>query len=183
MDFQRSMAVAIVMIVGLGTGAIAQEGESAPGAPAGKGEKYKDWTLICSEPTGNAPQVCEIGTVLVSDKGQRLGALAVASIAEPGGAGGRMIASALVPLGVDLRSQPTLTVGAGQPMALKFLRCLERGCEASAPLSGDQQAALRAGSTAKVAVAVGGDKKATFDFSLSGFSAAHDALKKRLGAK
>lgn len=183
MNFQRSMAVAILMIVALGPRAAAQEGEAAPGAPAGKAEKYKDWTLLCSEATGNAPQVCEIGTVLVSDKGQRLGALAVASIAEPGGTGTRMIASALVPLGVDLRSNPTLTVGTGQPMTLTFLRCLERGCEASAPLAEDQQAALRAGTTAQVAVAVGGEKKATFDFSLSGFSAAHDALKKRLGAK
>jgi invasion protein IalB len=51
------------------------------------------------------------------------------------------------------------------------------------PLSADQQAALRAGTVAKVAVGIGGEKKATFEFSLAGFSAAHDALKKRTAAR
>ena len=42
--------------------------------------------------------------------------------------------------------------------------------------------AWAAGSSAKVAVGIGPGKKATFDFSLAGFSAAHDALKKKTGA-
>ena len=60
--------------------------------------------------------------------------------------------------------------------------CQQRGCEAMGNLSADQQAALRAGSSAKVTVGVGSGKSATFDFSLTGFSAAHDALKKKTGA-
>jgi invasion protein IalB len=119
---------------------------------------------------------------MLSKAGKPMGALVVASIAESSGGSGQVVASALVPLGVDLTSQPTLAVGEGQAIDLKFLRCLQRGCEAVAPLSEDQQAALRAGSTAKMAVGIGGEKTATLEFSLSGFSAAHDALKKRIAA-
>jgi invasion protein IalB len=184
MKCQRNMALAAFMLVAIGSGARAQEAQPAADPSAVKPEKFKDWSLFCQEPKGaNAPQLCEIRTVIVSDKGQRLGALAVATIADPGAPSGQMIASALVPLGVDLTSEPTLAVGEGQPAALKYVRCLQRGCEAAMPLSADQQAALRAGTMAKVAVGIGGGKEASFEFSLAGFTAAHDALKKRTGAK
>ena len=101
--------------------------------------------------------------------------------AQVGGGGKEMIASALLPLGVDLTQRPALTVGSSK-IELEYLRCLKRGCEAITHLSADQQAALRGGSSAKVAVGVGPGKSATFDFSLAGFSAAHDALKKKIGA-
>ena len=184
MNFQRTMALAALMLLTFGSGAIGQEAQPSTNAPSAKPEKFKDWDLFCPKPkSADAPQLCEIRTVLVSDKGQRLGALVVATIAEPGGASGQVIASALVPLGVDLTSQPTLAVGESQPIALKYLRCLQRGCEAMTQLSADQQATLRAGTTANVAVGIGGEKKATFEFSLAGFTAAHDALKKRTAAR
>lgn len=182
MNFQRTMALAILVVVATGSAAVAQEAQPTANAPSVKPEEFKDWTLFCPEAKGaGAPQLCEIRTVIVSDKGQRLGALAVANVAGKGGA--QMIASALLPLGVDLTEEPTLAVGESRPIPLKFLRCLQRGCEAMTPLSADQQAALRGGSSAKVAVGIGGGKKATFEFSLSGFTAAHDALKKRTGTE
>jgi len=76
-----------------------------------------------------------------------------------------------------------LAVGTSKPIGLQYLRCLQRGCEAMTQLTADQQAALRAGNSAKVAVGIGPGKKATFDFSLAGFSAAHDALRKKIGAQ
>lgn len=180
MKFKQIMALAMLMFLIPGSGALAQSAQPTANAPAVKPEKFKDWELFCPErKDANAPQVCEIRTVIVSEKKQRLGALVVA--AEAGGGGGQMIASALLPLGVDLTFQPTLATGTGKPIQLKFLRCLQRGCEAMTPLSADQQAVLRAGTLAKVAVGIGAGKTATFDFSLSGFSAAHDALKKRTG--
>ncbi|HEV8392341.1 MAG TPA: invasion associated locus B family protein [Dongiaceae bacterium] len=182
MKFKRIMALATLMFLIPGSGALAQNTQPTTNAPAVKPEKFKDWELFCPErKDANAPQVCEIRTVIVSDKGQRLGALVVA--AEAGNADSQMIASALLPLGVDLTFQPTLAAGTGKPIALKFLRCLQRGCEAMTALSADQQTVLRAGSQAKVAVGIGAGKTATFDFSLAGFSAAHDALKKRTGAQ
>jgi invasion protein IalB len=166
----------------LTSGALAQEAQPTATAAMAKPEKYKDWDLFCPKPAAaNAPQVCEIRTVILSDKKKPLGVLVVA--AEVGGGGKEVIASALLPLGVDLTQQPSLAVGTGSPIALHYLRCRQRGCEAMTPLSAEQQAALRAGSTAQVAVGVGPGKTATFDFSLAGFSAAHDALKKKTGAQ
>jgi invasion protein IalB len=182
MTFERIAALATLMMIALGSGALAQTAQPTATTLPAKPEKFKDWDLFCPPPKeANAPRVCEIRTILLSDKGQKLGALVVAAIA--GDARSEVIASALVPLGVDLTMGPSLEVGQGKPIALKYLRCLQRGCEAMAPLSDGQQAALRAGSTAKVAVGIGGGKTATFQFSLNGFSAAHDALKKRVAAK
>jgi invasion protein IalB len=162
----------------LTSGALAQSAPSTANAP--KPEKYKDWDLFChKQPAANAPELCEMRTVILSDKGQGVGALVVA--AQVGGKD--VIASALLPLGVDLTQPPSLAVGPDKPIALQYLRCRQRGCEAMTQLSADQQAALRAGSSAKVAVGIGPGKTATFDFSLAGFSAAHDALKKKTGAQ
>ena len=166
----------------LTSGALAQETQPTATANMPKPEKYKDWDLFCPKPAAaNAPQVCEIRTIILSDKKKPLGALVVA--AQVGGGGKEMIASALLPLGVDLTQPPSLSAGSGKPIALQYLRCLQRGCEAMTQLSVEQQEALRAGSSAKVAVGIGPGKKATFDFSLAGFSAAHDALKKKAGAQ
>jgi invasion protein IalB len=180
MNSWRILILAMLMSVATGFGALAQEAQPTATTSTVKPEKYKDWDLFCPKPpAANAPQVCEIRTIILSDKGKPLGALVVA--AQVGGGGKEVIASALLPLGVDLTQQPSLTVGSST-IELKYLRCLQRGCEAITPLSADQQTALRAGSSAKVAVGVGPGKKATFDFSLAGFSAAHDALKKKVGA-
>jgi invasion protein IalB len=180
MKFKQTMALATLTFLAVASSALAQEAQPTATAAMAKPEKYKDWDLFCPKPVAaNAPQVCEMRTVILSDKGQRLGVLVVA--AQVGGGGQEVIASALLPLGVDLTQQPSLTVGSST-IDLQFLRCLQRGCEAITQLSADQQAALRAGSSAKVAVGIGPGKKATFDFSLAGFSAAHDALKQKIGA-
>ena len=182
MKFMQTVALATLTFLAVASGALAQEAQPTATASTAKPEKYKDWDLFChTPPAANAPQVCEIRTIILSDKGQRLGALVVA--AQVGSGGKEVIASALLPLGVDLTQPPSLAVGTDKPIMLQYLRCLQRGCEAMTPLTAEQQAALRAGSSAKVAVGVGPGKTATFDFSLAGFSAAHDALKKKTGAQ
>jgi invasion protein IalB len=173
MKFHHTMVLATAIALAVVPGAVAQN--TTANAP--KPEKYKDWDLLCARRAAGAPEVCEMLTVILSDKGQRLGALVVA--AQVGTK--EVIASALLPLGVDLTQTPSLAVGASK-IDLQYMRCQQRGCEAMGKLSADQQAALRAGSTAKVAVGVGPGKMATFDFSLAGFSAAHDAFRKRIGA-
>ena len=177
---KHTMALATVMVLALTSGSMAQEAQPTATAATAKPEKYKDWDLFCPKPAAaNAPKVCEIRTIILSDKGKPLGALVVA--AEVGGGGKDMIASALLPLGVDLTQAPSLSAGSSK-INLQYLRCLQRGCEAITHLTADQQAALRAGTSAKVAVGIGPGKSATFDFSLAGFSAAHDALKQKIGA-
>ena len=178
MKFVHTMALATMMVLAVTSGAVAQSTQPAANTP--KPEKYKDWDLFCPKPVAaNAPQVCQIRTVILSSEKKPLGVLLVA--AEVGVGTKEMIASVLQPLGTDLTQQPSLTAGSSK-IDLQYVRCQQRGCEAMGNLSADQQAALRAGSSAKVTVGVGSGKSATFDFSLTGFSAAHDALKKKTGA-
>lgn len=158
-----------------------QPAAQTPASTAGA-EAFKDWELFCPEPKPkDKPRVCEIRTLIKGKEGGRLGALAVAANPEPGSTSEPMIATALLPLGVDLTLAPALKVGEGQAMQLQFRRCMQRGCEAVALLGAEQLASLRAGTIAKVAVGIGGGKTAVFEFSLNGFTGAHDAMKKRIG--
>ena len=160
----------------IGSDAAAQA--TQPAAP----EVIKDWELFCPEAKPkDKPRICEIRTVIKGKEGARLGALAVAASREPGGAADVMVATALLPLGVDLTLAPALKVGENPPVPLQFRRCMQRGCEAVALLSAEQLTTLRSGTIAKVAVGIGGGKTAIFEFSLNGFTGAHDALKKRIG--
>ena len=178
MKFVHTMALATMMVLAVTSGAVAQSTQPAANTP--KPEKYKDWDLFCPKPVAaNAPQVCQIRTVILSSEKKPLGVLLVA--AEVGVGTKEMIASVLLPLGTDLTQQPSLTAGSSK-IDLQYVPCQKRGCVAMGNPSADQQAALRAGSSAKVTVGVGSGKSATFDFSLTGFSAAHDALKKKTGA-
>jgi invasion protein IalB len=152
--------------------------QSAPAAA----ERFKDWELFCPAPNPtDKPRVCEVRTVITGKEGARLGALAIALNPEPGAPERPMIATALLPLGVDLKIAPAMKVGENKPLLLEFHRCLQRGCEAVAAIDGEALWALRAGTLARVAVGIGGGKTAVFEFSLAGFSAAHDAMKKRSG--
>jgi len=155
----------------------------AQSAPAEAGpEKFKDWELFCPDPEPkDKPRICEVRTIIIGKDGARLGALAIAINPDPGAKELPMIATALLPLGVDLTLAPVLKVGEGKPLALQFRRCLQRGCEAVALIDADYLQALRSGTVAKVAVGIGGGKNAVFEFSLAGFGAAHDAIKQRIG--
>lgn len=187
MNLWKALALAALAAT-FNIGAHAQQTQQAPAttaAPtAAQPETFKDWSLYCHPPkVAGEPRVCEIRTVVLSKDGKPLGALVVAAVPDEKTKQAQVIASALVPLGVDLLIEPAFKVDDGKPMPLRYLRCLQRGCEAMAPLPAEQQAAMRAGSKAKVAVGIGGGKNAVFDFSLIGFGAALDAVKKRSGVQ
>ncbi|HET6161272.1 MAG TPA: invasion associated locus B family protein [Dongiaceae bacterium] len=180
------MAAAAIAIFDVS--ASAQETQQAPATPAAstaaKPEVFKDWNLYCPQPKAASEQrVCEIRTIILAKGGKPLGALVVAAVPKEQSKVPEVIASALVPLGVDLMIEPAFKVDDGKPMPLRYLRCLQRGCEALTPLSAEQQTAMRSGTKAKVAVGIGRGKNAVLEFSLSGFTAALDAMKKASGAK
>ncbi len=155
--------------------AVAQEATPKP-------ETFKDWELLCPAPKpADKPPVCEIRTIIKSKEGARAGAVTVAANSDPAANPMPMVATALLPLGVELTMIPALKVGENDVLPLQFRRCVQRGCEAVALLDEAQLAGLRAGTTAKVAAGMRGGKTAVFEFSLNGFAGAYDAMKKRLG--
>jgi invasion protein IalB len=179
-DFCEGWHMRLLIAAAVIFGAVLQGGTGTAQETAPKPEVFKDWEMLCPEPAGK-PRVCEIRTVIKSKEGGRLGALAVAANPDPNAAPVPMIATALLPLGVELTMIPALKVGDNDVLPLQFRRCLQRGCEAVVVLDDAQLATLRAGTIAKVAVGIGGGKTAVFEFSLNGFTGAHDAMKKRLG--
>jgi invasion protein IalB len=186
MNLWKALALAAIAATAH-VSAYAQQTQQAPATTAAptvaKPENFKDWKLYCPQPkAANEPRICEIRTVLLSNDGKPLGALVVAAVPEEKTKQMQIVTSALVPLGVDLMIEPALKVDDGKPMPFRYLRCLQRGCEAIAPLAPDQQSAMRSGTKAKLAVAIGGGKNAVFAFSLDGFTSALDALKKFSGA-
>jgi invasion protein IalB len=186
MNLRKALALAAVMAT-IGVSAAAQETQQSPNAvpTAVKPEDFKDWKLLCPPPkTANDPQVCEARTVKLSTEGKVLAILEVVTVPDEKTKQIAVVASVLVPLGVDLMVEPLFKVDDGKPMPMRYLLCLPRGCEARAPLAAEQQAAMRSGAKAKVALALGGSKSAVLDFSLNGFGAALDAMKKKYpGAK
>lgn len=180
--FCETRRIRLLVAVGAMVGALLPAGISAAQDATPKPVAFKDWELFCPEPKPtDKPRVCEIRTVIKSKEGGRLGALAVAANPDPTKDPVPMVATALLPLGVDLTMIPALKVGENDVLPLQFRRCLQRGCEAVVALDEAQLATLRGGTIAKVAVGIGGGKTAVFEFSLNGFTGAHDAMKKRLG--
>jgi invasion protein IalB len=179
MAHRRKMVLAgLVALAVWADAARAQEAQPPVAAP----EKFKDWELFCPEPMAkDKPRICEVRTIITGKEGARLGALAIALNPDPGAQELPMIATALLPLGVDLTLAPALKIGEGKPLTLQFRRCLQRGCQAVALIDAEYLNALRGGTIAKVAVGIGGGKNAVFEFSLAGFSAAHDAIRQRAG--
>ncbi|MGH6893741.1 MAG: invasion associated locus B family protein [Dongiaceae bacterium] len=183
MNWWISMSRVAVLAAGIAAAAAPEApAQSAPTATPATAERFKDWELFCPQPKPkDKPRICEVRTIIIGKEGARLGALAIALNPEPGAKELPMIATALLPLGVDLTRAPTLRVGEGTPLPLQFRRCLQRGCEAVALIDTEHLTVLRAGTIAKVAVGIGGGKVAVFEFSLAGFTAAHDTMKQRAG--
>jgi invasion protein IalB len=180
--FCESRHIRLLAAVFVSAGAVWPGGVAAAQDTAPKPEAFKDWELLCPAPKpADKPRVCEVRTIIKSKEGGRLGALAVAANPDPAASPAPMIATALLPLGVDLTMVPALKVGENEALPLQFRRCLQRGCEAVVVLDDAQLATLRAGTIAKVAVGIGGGKTAVFEFSLNGFTGAHDTMKKRIG--
>src|SRR5262245_725109 len=156
MELNKAIVLAACAMLTIGTAARAQDAQQAPATAAVKPENFQDWQLFCPEPSANADRhVCEIRTVAAGKDGRKLAALAVAAITETQTKKSEIIASALVPLGVDLRTGPALRIDNGNPVELSFIRCLQRGCEAMISLSPEQQASMQSGTKASVAVGVG----------------------------
>jgi invasion protein IalB len=183
MNLWKALALAAAMAT-IGVSAVAQETQPSPAGnavpTAAKPEDFKDWKLYCPPPkAAGDPQVCEARTIMLSKESKPLAALLVATVPDEKTKQIQMFTSVLVPLGVDLMAEPLFKVDDGKATPMRYLLCLPRGCEARGPLPTEQQAAMRSGAKAKVAVALGGNKNAVFEFSLNGFGAALDAMKKK----
>src|SRR5215475_4202290 len=127
MNLWKALALAAAALT-FGVNASAQETQQAPATTAAPTvaapETFNDWKLYCPQPkAANAPRVCEIRTILLAKDGKPMGALVVGVVPDEKTKQMQVLASALVPLGVDLMVEPGFKVDDGKPMGLRYLRC------------------------------------------------------------
>lgn len=138
-------------------------------------ETIGDWAIQClSTPDRDDP--CQLYQVL---KGPDGGAVAEISLF-PVENQGQAVAGAnfIVPLETLLTQKLTVQVDSGQAKRYDFAFCSQLGCVARVGFLAQDIASFKAGNVANVTIipAVAPDQKVTVQMSLSGFTAAYNAL-------
>ena len=174
--------VLAVAFMGLMTGAaIAQAPDAAPAA-SGKPEvkTVQDWAVRCFPVQSGSP--CDIFQELDNQRtGQRVISISIAFYP----ALNRHALVIAVPLEVGLAKGLKLQTSSYTSPALKYRRCDRNGCyvEMAADNGMIESLARSSGDSGKINIAADSGKAYALNFSLKGFSAAHDAMVTEARAK
>ena len=140
------------------------------------GQVFQDWTARCeTDPSDASVKRCYIiQAVVAGEERQRVMLMAVAY--PPGQE--TPLATAILPLGTDLRPGIEVAIDDGEPKRYPFSVCMADGCQAHMLLDSALLAAFKKGVAGSVAFLRGPDRRALkVPFSLKGFTAAVNALK------
>ncbi len=138
-------------------------------------ERYKDWALSCRQGENSVRRCSMFQRLVVQDSNQV--ALNVAIGFLENDEGNRVpVAILTFPLGIYLPGGAELQVDETEPTRLQIERCFRRGCQSGMALDDKHLAQFRAGSTARVRIMQSREQAIDLDVSLSGFSAAFNAL-------
>jgi len=156
-------------------------GESAeqPQAPQGPRtyvkETFTDWALQCIE-VQDADDVCQMYQLLTDGSGASVAEVSIFKLAN----GGQAVAGGtfVVPLETLLTQKLTVAVDGGSAKRYDFSFCAPIGCYARVGFTADDIQRFRAGAVANITIvpALAPDQKVTVPMSLSGFTAAFDAV-------
>ena len=168
--------------LGLGQEAPAQgtEAQAQPAQPQPYiKEQFTDWALQCiklPDQNGVEQEVCQMFQLLKDAQG---GSVAEASIFKIEN-GGRAVAGGtfVVPLETLLTEKLTISVDGGSALKYDFNFCTQVGCVARVGFTAEDIARFKAGAKAQITIVpmLAPDQKAVVDMSLSGFTAAFDAV-------
>ena len=157
--------------------ALAQEAASAAPAAANKPlqpsetKNFGDWTVRCYPATSTVP--CEMIELLVNKKSGRrvLGVMIIYNAAQ-----NQNVMQVAMPLGVMLQTGVVLGSDTYTSAVLRYRLCDIQGCYSVAPLDDDAIKALGRATKAEMRIVSADGKKFALNFSLNGFTAAHEAL-------
>lgn len=140
------------------------------------------WQLRCADT--NDASTCTMNQELflqqtVDGERQTVGRLLNLTVVYLNAGGERVpFMSLQMPLGVDLRPGAVMRVDEESETPLEFLRCTEAGCDASARVTPELLAQLRAGNVLRVGFRPWGSEQVTaVEASLIGFTAAFGQLR------
>lgn len=153
-----------------------QVSAAAPGMEL-NGKTFNDWTMRCNEATNPDTQaqvvICRAVQQVKNQEGQAVIAVEVGINPQNGDVFGGIIA----PLGVILTAGIAVDVDGNAMGAIPYVQCTQQGCAGRFVLSPEQFASWKAGARANIKVVRGDGQPVTLPLSLSGFTAATDALR------
>jgi invasion protein IalB len=178
------MLVAAGLSLGLlCSSALAQEHPTpAPSPPAesAKTVAYGDWALHCIPSTPTTALPCEL-VQEIDQKGtnERIIFISLGYRADKD----THVIALTVPLGIYLQRGVDISIGAFNAKGVRPTRCELSGCLIFATIAGDMLQAMRSNSKGTLTMSGNGKDDIKFEFSLDGFVAGDDALKKETAAR
>ena len=149
-------------------------GPAAPVTVALKAEPSQpEWTKVCGKDQGTGAEVCYTTRDFVTDKGQRIAAVALYD-AKTKGKGAQKTLRILVPLGFLVQPGVRIVVDKGSPVPGRFAACLPNGCFVEANVKDDFVAALKKGSILNVSARNQVGREMLFTVPTEGFGKAFD---------
>jgi invasion protein IalB len=130
-----------------------------------------EWTKVCGKDQGANAEVCYTTRDFVTDKGQRIVAVA---LYDTKGKGAQKTMRILVPLGFLVQPGVRIVVDKSQPVAGRFSACLPHGCFIEAAVKDDFITAIKKGSNLNVSARNQVGKEVTFAVPIAGFGKAFD---------
>ncbi len=170
-----SSAAAILLLVAvlvLAPASWAQDESQSPEGADSEVQRHQDWAVECRPAPESEAELCVMFQRQVLEDGRTLLLMTVRRTTEHP----EPVAILQLPLGVLLQPGVSISVDGGEPRELSYTLCNNDGCIAVFPLDGGMKEALKQGMTAEVLVVTADNREVTVDVSLSGFSAALDAL-------
>ncbi|MGJ8612324.1 MAG: invasion associated locus B family protein, partial [Octadecabacter sp.] len=138
-------------------------------------EVFNDWALRCLK-VEDGEDPCQMYQLMSDENGQAIAEIAIVVLPEAGSA----VAGATIvaPLETLLTEQITLRVDGGQARRFPFNFCNVGGCVSRIGLTNEDMALFRRGASATLTMipAAAPDQQVTVTMSLSGFTAAYNAV-------
>ncbi len=130
-----------------------------------------EWTKACGKDQGAKVETCYTTRDFVTDKGQRIFAVA---LYDTKAKGAQKTMRILMPLGFLVPPGIRVVVDKGQPVAGRYATCLPHGCFAEVAVKDDFVAAIKKGSILNVSARNQAGKEVTFAVPTTGFGKAFD---------
>lgn len=136
-------------------------------------EKHGDWEIRCVKGQDNS---CNLYQLLKGTQGNSIAEYNMEALPKGGQAAGGV--TLITPLGTLLPAQATLRVDSGKAKRYPYSWCEQAGCVSRFGLTGDEIAAMKKGANANITIVsvVDPEKPIELKLSLSGFTAAWDAI-------
>lgn len=130
-----------------------------------------EWTKVCGKDEGAKTEVCYTTRDFVTDKGQRVAAVALYDVK---GKTSQKLMRILTPLGFLVPPGVRIALDKVQPVGGRYATCAPHGCFVEAVLKDDFVAAMKKGGTLMVSARNQVGREVTFNIPTEGFGKAFD---------